>query len=348
VAKRPEENNSASVHGQILFAVGVLLALYVAWQVREVLLLLYVSALFAVVLTPVVRGIMQLHIGKWHPGRGTAVALLLLWSMLAIGGFFLLAMPPAWRDLLAFLYEAPSRAPGILDRLRNLPLAENLDVGALTTQVTQAASATVGYLFSSLPGWAAALGEVLTGLVLTIYFMLEGEHAYEWFLSLVPVERRERLNETLLRAEVRMGKWLLGQGALMLILGVSSTIVFGLMGIKYFYLLGALMGLANIVPVAGAVVTVALSALVAGIDSWEKMVGVLVFYGIYAQIENGYLLPRIMKTRVDLAGLAVLVALLVGAALAGVAGAIVSVPTAVLVAVLMDEYVVQHDGDTGA
>jgi predicted PurR-regulated permease PerM len=70
----------------------------------------------------------------------------------------------------------------------------------------------------------------------------------------------------------------------------------------------------------------------------------LIFYAIYAQIENGYLIPRIMKTRVDLAGLAVLIALLVGTALAGVVGAIVSVPTAALVAVLMDEYVVHHEG----
>jgi predicted PurR-regulated permease PerM len=75
------------------------------------------------------------------------------------------------------------------------------------------------------------------------------------------------------------------------------------------------------------------------------MAGVLLFYLIYVQIENGFLTPKIMKNSVDLMGLTVLVALLCGTALAGVVGALVSVPTAALVAVLVDEYLVQKDGD---
>ena len=71
-----------AVRGNILFTFGVALALYVAWQLRDVLEIIYVSALFAVVLMPVMRGIMKLRIGKWQPGRGTAVFILLL----AIGG----------------------------------------------------------------------------------------------------------------------------------------------------------------------------------------------------------------------------------------------------------------------
>jgi len=73
------------------------------------------------------------------------------------------------------------------------------------------------------------------------------------------------------------------------------------------------------------------------------MVGVLIFYAIYTQIENAYLTPRIMRSSVNLPGLAVLIALLAGSALAGVVGALVAVPTAALLAVLIDEYVVQKD-----
>jgi predicted PurR-regulated permease PerM len=73
------------------------------------------------------------------------------------------------------------------------------------------------------------------------------------------------------------------------------------------------------------------------------MVGVFIFYAIYVQLENGFLTPRIMKSQVDLMGLTVLVALLAGTAIAGVVGALVSVPTAVLIVVLMDEYLVQKD-----
>ncbi len=68
-----------------------------------------------------------------------------------------------------------------------------------------------------------------------------------------------------------------------------------------------------------------------------------IFYLIWANLENSFLIPRIMKSSVDLPGLAIIVALLVGSAVAGVVGAAVSVPTAVLVAVLLDEYLVRKD-----
>ena len=181
------------------------------------------------------------------------------------------------------------------------------------------------------------------GFILTIYFILEGDHAYRWFLSFFPHERRERLDKALQRAEIRMGKWLLGQGSLMLILGVTSTIVYLSLHIRYAYGLGVLTGLLNIVPVLGAAVCIALALLVAAIDSWGRVLGIAIFYVIYLQVENSYLTPRIMKNRVDLPGLAILVALVLGSALEGVLGALVSVPTAVLVAVLLDEYFVHKD-----
>jgi predicted PurR-regulated permease PerM len=80
--------------------------------------------------------------------------------------------------------------------------------------------------------------------------------------------------------------------------------------------------------------------LVAAIDSWGRVIGVAIFYIVYLQVENSFLTPRIMRNSVGLPGLAILVALLLGSALGGVPGALVSVPTAVLVAVLVDEYLV--------
>jgi predicted PurR-regulated permease PerM len=129
----------------------------------------------------------------------------------------------------------------------------------------------------------------------------------------------------------------------MLILGVSSTLVFGLLHVRYFFLLGVLMGLMNIIPIAGGVVTITVVALVAALDSWGKMAGVLIFYIIYVNIENAYLTPRIMRSSVNLMGLTVLIALIAGTELAGVVGALVAVPTAALIAVLMEEYLVQKD-----
>jgi predicted PurR-regulated permease PerM len=140
-----------------------------------------------------------------------------------------------------------------------------------------------------------------------------------------------------------MGKWLLGQGSLMLILGVASTAVYLSLHVRYAYALGFLTGLLNIIPVLGAAICIALALLVAAIDSWGRVLGIAIFYLVYLQVENSYLTPRIMKSSVNLPGLAILVALLLGFALEGVPGALVSVPTAVLVAVLLDEYLVHKD-----
>jgi predicted PurR-regulated permease PerM len=170
--------------------------------------------------------------------------------------------------------------------------------------------------------------------------MLDGESTYRWFLSFFPVESRGRLDSALQRAEVRMGKWLLGQGSLMLILGVTSTIVYLSLHVRYAYALGVLTGLLNFIPVLGAAICVTLALIVAAIDSWGRVLGIAIFYLIYLQVENTYLVPRIMKNRVGLPGLAIFVALLLGSALGGILGAMISVPTAVLVAVLLDEYLV--------
>jgi predicted PurR-regulated permease PerM len=140
-----------------------------------------------------------------------------------------------------------------------------------------------------------------------------------------------------------MGKWLLGQGILMLILGAFSTIVFLALRVRYAYALGVLTGLLNIIPVMGAAASILLALLVAAIDSWGRVLGIAIFYVAYLQLENSYLVPRIMRSRLGLPGLGILVALLLGSALAGVVGAMVSVPTAVLVAELVDEYLIRKD-----
>ncbi len=105
-----------------------------------------------------------------------------------------------------------------------------------------------------------------------------------------------------------------------------------------------LAGLLNLIPVLGAAISVAMALLVAAIDSWGRVLGVAIFFAVYVQIENSWLIPRIMRSRVNLPALAIFVALLLGSALGGIAGAMVAIPTAVLVSVLVEEYLVKkHD-----
>jgi predicted PurR-regulated permease PerM len=331
------------VRGYIVFGFAVALALATAYLMRQILLLLYVSALFAVVLSPVIRGITHLSIGRWHPGRGLAIFLLVLSIAAAATLFFAFALPPVVHDLQSLITELPKRGPAVLNQLHQVPFVSHLDLRGVTAKLQGFASNFAEYLFLSISSWAGKLADVGAIIFLTVYFMLEGDEAYHWVLSFFPKPSRARLNDTLLRAHVRMGKWLLGQGGLMLILGLCSLIVFVLLKIRYAYALAVLMGALNIIPIVGALVSMTLVLLAAATDSWEKVVGVAIFYAIYAQVETSFLTPRIMKSSVDLSALGVLVALLMGSKLAGVIGAMIAVPTAVLVAVLIQEYLVQRD-----
>jgi predicted PurR-regulated permease PerM len=338
----PRKNRSA--RADIVFTFALAIGLYLAWLLRNVLLIIYVSALSAVVLMPLVNGLRRLRIGNWRPSRVVAILMLFL----IVGGlaalFFGFALPPVARDMSQFASELPVRGPQLLLRAQELPIVRHLNLSSLNTRLQDLASSSASFVLISIKNGAGRFFDLLTGVILTVYFMLEGEHAYAWFLSFFPQDKRERLDRTLSRAELRMGRWLLGQGSLMLTLGLVSTITFIALKVRYAYALGVLMGAFNLIPIMGALVSVSLALLVAAIDSWGRALGVLIVYLIYAQLENSVLTPRIMQQSVGLSGLAVLIALLLGASIAGVVGALVSVPTAVLVAELLDEYLVKPKG----
>lgn len=326
----------------IIFAFALAIAGYLAWILRIELIIIYVSALFAVVLTPVVQAVERLHIGRWRPKKPAAVLLMLIAIAAFLAGFGYLAVPPVAHDLEQLSKQSPA-LPQIIGKLHRIPLIDRLDVNQLSERMQGAASETAAGILHSAKDLAARLTDIATGIILTVYFILEGDVAYRWFLSLIPLQRRDRLDQTLRRAGTRMEKWLLGQASLMLILGICSTAVYALLHVRYAYALGVLTGLLNIIPVLGAAISIVLAISVAALDSWTRVIGVTVFYLVYEQVENSYLTPRIMRSRVNLPGLAIIVALLFGFGLAGVEGALVAVPTAVLVSELVGEYLVWKD-----
>jgi predicted PurR-regulated permease PerM len=327
----------------ILFAFFVAVVLYAAWQVRGALLLIYVSALFAVILSPIIDSIRKIRIGKWQPGRGAAIIIFFLGLVIVIGLFFTLAVPPIARDVKQFSQEWPQRVQMLSDKLHHLPFADRLNISAdsVREHMTAMVGTFLGGAAGVLTGVASGVGRFFTFLILMAYFILDGERTFRWGVSLFPAAHQQRLAMTLGRARDRISRWLLGQLMLMIILGLGCLIVFGLMHIRYFYVLAVIAGLANFVPMIGPIVTVILASAVAAIDSFAKVIGVIIFYGVYQQTESAFLTPRIMKSTVDLPGSAVLVALAIGGEVAGLVGALVAVPTAALAAVLIDEYLVK-------
>lgn len=324
----------------ILFTLTLLAGIYAAYIVRNVLFLIYVSALFAVVLSPVIQLIGRIHIGKWRPGHGIAVLILIVGLATVLTLFLVFALPPIFHDARSMAAEWPKRLTEMSSKARTIPFLEGIDI----TKIDDYIAAVSGGAFGFFTGLAGSIFGLFTGIVLTSYFIIDGERVFAWAITLVPIDQRERLSRTLLRAEDRLRHWLVGQAALMLSLGITSGIVFGVLHVKYYYVLAAFAALTNIVPVVGALASLGLSSIVAAFDSWHKLIGVLIFYAIYYQLENAFLTPKIMRTSVDLPPLGVITALMIGGAMAGILGALVAVPTAALVAVLIDEYLVQKHG----
>src|SRR5256885_7526143 len=293
-----------NARSNILFAFFVAVVLYAAWQVRDALLLIYVSALFAVILSPIIEYIRRIRIGKWHPGRGAAIVILFLGLAIVIGLFFTLAVPPIARDIRQFSQEWPQRVQALSEKLHHIPYADRLNINADTVRehMTAVVGTLVGGAAGVLTGVASGVGRFFTFLILMAYFILDGERTFRWGVSLFPVAHQPRLASTLERARNRISRWLLGQLLLMIILGVGCLIVFGLMHIRYFYVLAVIAGVANFVPMIGPIVTVVLASAVAAIDSFAKVLGVIAFYAVYQQTESAILTPRIMKSTVDLPG----------------------------------------------
>lgn len=328
----------------ILFFFGVLLVLWTAYTVRDVLLLIYVSALFAVVLSPAIGLILKIKIGRWRPGRGFAIIFLILILVLAATLFMTFAFPPIYRDARQFAADWPKHLASLSEGIRRLPFGSKIDPSALQKYGAEIVGGAGG-LFLNLAG---GIFGIFTGIILTTYFIIDGERVFQWAVSLFPLEEQPRLSSTLLRADHRMRNWLMGQTMLMASLGLASLGAYYFLHLRYFYVLAMYAGVANIVPIIGPISALVIASTVAALDSPERILGVVIFHAVYAQFESAFLQPRIMRSTVQLSPLAVIIALSLGGSLAGVLGALVSVPTAALVAVFADEYLVKRKSEVAA
>lgn len=325
-------------------AVGLSLALllYIAYVVRTALLLIYVSVVFSVIFAPLVSKIRHIRVWRWSPSQGAAILILFGVVLSALAIFVAFAVPPVAHDAQELTRDLPQNVRSAQEKIRHLPFGNAIAARLNENGILQSMHAGVQKAFSFLQGIVGGVMALLTLVLLTAYFMLDGNRAFRWAMSLVPYRSRDRLARTLQHGAGRMQRWLYGQLALMLILGSLSALVLGLLGVRYFYAIAVFAGVANFVPILGPIATVVIAGGVAALDSWTKLLGVLIFFAVYQQVENAYLTPKIMRTTVGLPGVAVIVALTIGGELAGLLGALVAVPTAALLATIINEYLGQH------
>jgi predicted PurR-regulated permease PerM len=256
---------------------------------------------------------------------------------LMLGGLLVVALPSLTSNVMGFGETVVDKVGVIQERLHSIPLLRNLDLSHFRSWAASA-------IASLLPALGSATASIVTGLLLSAYFILDGAALLHRITKLLPPEPGARLERTLQKAGRRMRHWLAGQAMLMAILGTAATVTFGLMSLPDFYLLGILAGVANIVPLIGPLLTVVIAGAVALTVSPWHLLGVVIFYLVYQQVENAFLTPKIMKSQVSLSSAVIIAALLIGGELAGIAGALVAVPSAVLVAELASEYLIYERG----
>jgi predicted PurR-regulated permease PerM len=322
------------------------IALWLLYLVRDVLLLVYISTLLAIGFSPAVHWFERRRVG-WLRTRFSRGAAILVFYVLCLAIVLLLlgVIVPPFVTQTRELWQA---MPGYFDHAQQTLIARGwLHVNWTWDEVVQkvpspelAVTGLVG-AFESVLGALAALATIV---VLPYYLLVEADDLQDGFLRLLPADRRERLERVTDDVTLKVGAWLGSQMLLCLIIGALASLSMWVIGVPYFYVLGLIAGLGELVPVVGPIMA-AVPAMIAGwAVSTETMVVVTGYFAVQQVFENYVLIPRIMQKRVGVSAVTVIVALLVGTELLGVVGALLAVPTAAIVQVVIHEYLHAEPG----
>jgi len=190
-------------------------------------------------------------------------------------------------------------------------------------------------MVGTLAGVGGMILDFILALVISFYLLLDGQRIRERSLALVPSQHRAKA--VFLQANVArvLGGYLRGQLVLALIIGVAAGVGTALLGLPYAVVIGVLAGLFELVPMFGPILSVIPAALVALFMPFPTIIWVLLFFLFIQQVENNVLAPRISGHAVGLHPLGAMFALLAGFQLAGLLGALFSVPLAGVLWVLL-------------
>ncbi len=318
------------------------IVLWCAYLVRGVLLLIYISGLLAVGFSPIIRLIERqkvLPIGTARFPRWLAILILYLVIVGTVVLIGVLVIPPVVHQG----QQLWSALPGIFDRGQGFLIAKGWLHEHLTLReaVQRAPVGNSGdaltTAFGAIAGVIGGLFGVVTVLILTFYLLVEAASLRAAMLRLFPPERRARADVASRDITVKVSAWLGGQLLLGGIIGGSSAVGLWLLGVPYFYVLAVISGVGELIPVIGPILSAIPAIAIAATVSVQKVLLVIVFFVVQQQVENHLLVPKIMARQVGVSAVTVIVALLIGAKLHGIAGAILAVPTAAILQILISE-----------
>lgn len=312
-----------------------------AYLVRGALLLIYVSGLLAIGLSPLVRVLERQRLLPWGGRRLPRWgAVLLLYA--AIGGFLSMV---GWLVVPPLVHQAQTlwtQLPDMFDRSQQFLIAhgwiqQKLTLSEAIERAPSGSTETVGRVLTAAANVAGGLVGVVTILILTLYILTDAENLQGVFLRLFPRERRLQVAEASREVTAKVSAWLGGQLLMGGVIGVTSAIGLWALGIPFFYVLALISGIGELIPIAGPILSAIPALAVAATISPQKVLFVLIFFVVQQQTESHVLVPRLMSRQVGVSPVTVLVALLIGGDLLGIVGAILAIPTAAILQVVAME-----------
>jgi predicted PurR-regulated permease PerM len=335
-----ERGQRSAFHWGFFGGIGVLLA-YVSYLVldtiRDTLVLIAIATLLAIGLDPLVN-----IFTRRGMRRGSGVAIVFLGLLVVIGAAIYAIIPPIVNEVGSFVSTVPQLITdlqtnpdiqnldqkfGLLDALRNSNIVQNLGSGAAGGLLT--ASFTVASVFLDL----------LIILVLTLYLLAGFPKIKAAAYRLGPASRRPRVRELGDRILKQMGGYLSGATIIAIQAGLVAGIFAAIIGLPYPWAIGLGAAVLDFIPVVGPI-TVGVGMTLIGFTQ-GLAIGIIagVFYLAQHMFEAYWLYPRVMRRTVDISTGAVVVAILIGAALLGVTGAILAVPVAAAIMLIVREVI---------
>jgi predicted PurR-regulated permease PerM len=326
----------------VLTVAAIVVVVASLWAAREALLLIYISALIAMGVSPMVSAIerpkprnRRFHIPRW-------VAILAIY--VAIVGLLILVGLAVIPPLVAQAEALWSKLPDEFNRFQRFLIRRSLLTRPITlAEAVQNApsgsgSNAVGTVFVALSSVIGGVFGLVTILILSFYLLIEADAMFEYFIRFVPAGRRADVATAARQAVTKVSAWLRAQFVLAGVMGTFAAVGLGIMGEPYFYVVALVAAIGETIPIVGPVIGGITAVAVALTSSAKLALAVGIFFLILHQLEANILVPKIMERRVGVSPVAVMVALLIGGALWGLTGAILAIPTAAILAIIVEEF----------
>lgn len=325
--------SSGAIFRVILIAIGF----WFLYVILDLLVMLFAAVVVASAIQPVADWLQ-----RYRVPRAGSVLLVYAVALVVFSIVVTLMIPPLTDQVVQLAHALPQLFEQ-LNRWGIIPLTGNGDVLASLQQLLAGAGDNVANIganvFRRTRTLFSGAFSMLFVFVIALYLVVDREALKKPFRLLVPAEHLAYAERVIDRAQQKIGRWVLAQLTLAVIIGVVVALGLWLMGVRYSLVLGLLAGAFEVVPVIGPITAAVPAVLIAFSQSLWLGLGILLFYVLVQQAENNLLIPVIMRKATGLNPLITILAVLLGARLGGLSGVILAVPAAVVLSAFFSDVV---------